>query len=487
MSNNASKKKNHKLRNWLIFGAIVLVVIALVLIRAHNQALAQTTQYQTVKAARGTLTAIVGATGTVRARQTANLAWQTTGTIGTVSVQPGDKVSTGQVLASLVQTSLPQGLILSEADLVTAEKNLNDLLESKTAQAQAQLALANAQDNYNTTKSNYDYETQRHADPDTIRNAEAQLTLADQRVKLMQGYYDDTSGLADDNITRANAYSNLYQAEQQYTNALNVYNWDSGHPTAANIADWNGKLAVAQAQLEDAQREWDRLKNGPDPNDIAAAQARVDAAKASIALAHISAPFAGTITQVSGLVGDQVAPGTQAFRVDDLSRLQVDVQVSEVDINSVQVGQPVTLTFDAITGKSYNGKVVEVAQAGDVVSGAVNFTVTVELTNADADVKPGMTAAVTIVVKQLENVLLVQNEAVRQVNNQQVVYIISNNVVQEVPVVLGASSDTSSEVVSGGLKVGDEIILNPPSGIFSGQRTGGGGGVRFRLGGGGGG
>ncbi len=72
-----------------------------------------------------------------------------------------------------------------------------------------------------------------------------------------------------------------------------------------------------------------------------------------------------------------MAAGQTAFRLDDLSRLLVDVSVSEVDINSVAVDQPVTLTFDAILGKIYNGKVVEVAQVGTSDQGVVNFKVTV--------------------------------------------------------------------------------------------------------------
>jgi HlyD family secretion protein len=185
------------------------------------------------------------------------------------------------------------------------------------------------------------------------------------------------------------------------------------------------------------------------------------------------------------MVGDQVSPGTNAFRIDDLSQMKVDVQVSEVDINSVQVGQPVTLTFDAIAGKAYNGKVVEVAQVGDAVQGAVNFTVTVVLTDQDNSVKPGMTAAVTISVKQVNNALLVPNRAVRLVNNQRVVYVLRNGQAVEVNVTLGASSDTMSEVALGDLKVGDMVILNPPTNLFTRPSGGAGGGGGSPFGGGG--
>ena len=149
---------------------------------------------------------------------------------------------------------------------------------------------------------------------------------------------------------------------------------------------------MLEAQLDDAQREWERLKDGPDPADIAAAQARVAAAQATLDQASLVAPFAGTITSVESKPGDQVNPGTPAFRLDDLSHLWVDVEVSEVDINQVEVGQPASLTFDAILAKEYNGEVVEVSPVGTEIAGVVNFKVTVELTDADEDVRPGMTA-----------------------------------------------------------------------------------------------
>jgi multidrug efflux pump subunit AcrA (membrane-fusion protein) len=85
------------------------------------------------------------------------------------------------------------------------------------------------------------------------------------------------------------------------------------------------------------------------------------------------------------------------------------------------------------------------------------------LTDADASVKPGMTATVSIIVKQLSNVLLVPDRAVRLVKNQHVVYVLQNGQPQIVKITLGASSDTQSEVASGDLKVGDAIILNPLS------------------------
>jgi len=260
---------------------------------------------------------------------------------------------------------------------------------------------------------------------------------------------------------------------------LNAWNWYKNQANSQDIFEADAKLALAEAQLQDAQREWDRLKNGPDPDDIASAQARITASQAALKSASILAPFSGTITDVKPMTGDQVSPGTPAFRIDDLSRLLVDVQVSEVDINGIMLDQPVTLTFDAILDVIYNGKVVSVAQVGNTPQGAVTFSVTVELTELDDRVKPGMTSAVTIIVNQLDNVLLVPNRAVRLIDNQRVVYIMVNGVAKEIEITLGATSGIDSEVLSGDLKEGDLIILNPSLNISPGSGNGGGMGGMF--------
>jgi HlyD family secretion protein len=223
----------------------------------------------------------------------------------------------------------------------------------------------------------------------------------------------------------------------------------------------------ASQQLNNAVTTLYELERSPNPDDLAAAQARLLAAQTTVDSRSLTTPFAGTITEVDVKPGDQVTPASVAFRLDNLHRLLVDVLVSEVDINSIQVGQPVDLSFDAILDKQYKGVVSQVAPVGDAIQGVVQFNVTVELTDADENVKPGMTAAVNITVEQITDALLVPNRAVRLVNGQRVVYILSNNQLKEVKVTLGASSDTESQVTESDLQVGDQVVLNPPQNLFS--------------------
>jgi HlyD family secretion protein len=143
------------------------------------------------------------------------------------------------------------------------------------------------------------------------------------------------------------------------------------------------------------------------------------------------------------------------------------VEVSEVDINSIKVGQPVLLDFDAILDKTYTGEVMETSPTGTPVQGIVNFNVTVELLDADDAVKPGMTAAVSVIVNRIDDVKLVPNRAIRILDGDRVVYILVDGAPQPVSVVLGASSDLYSEVVEGDVEIGDVIVLNPPEDFFA--------------------
>ncbi len=406
-------------RKWLVF-ALLLAGIAIVALALRNRSgNTAVNQFQTETIGRGNLTATIGATGTVRAKQSATLIWQAAGTVDVVNVKVGDKVPADFVLAYLEKTSLPQSIILAEADLASAQKSLDELVNSDTALAQAVITLRDAQEAYDKA-FNWREELNGKIHIKEI----IYKTFGNRKIPVLKEY--------------------------------------RGYAGQEVIDKADEDLALAKAKLDDAQREYDRLAGG-NLAEIAAAQARVDAAQATINLARLTAPFAATVTESIPLSGDQVAAGATAFRLDDLTSLLVDVEVSEVDINSVAVGQSATLSFDAILDRTYNGIVVQVAQAGTDVGGVVSFKVTVELTDADGFVKPGMTAAVNIIVNELTDVVLVPNSAIRLVDGQRVVYLLVNSLPVKTQITLGASGDTVSMVADGSVVEGDLIILNPPS------------------------
>ncbi len=515
------------MKKWITPLIIVLVLIAAFFFYQQSQAQAQSaTEYQTQPVSRGTLTAVVGATGTVRSNQSAWLTWDTSGTVAQVDGFVGMSVAKGDVLASLEQTSLSQSIILAQADLVSAQQALDNLYDTTLQQAQAQQAVEDAQqalDDLLTPELQQAKALQAIADAekavdDAARNLsylqspasqadidaqKAQVILAEDALQRAQDNYAPYENKPEDNLVRANLLAKLSAAQESYDAAvrtLNGYLADTADPVDLAVAE--AELATAQANLTQAQRDYEDIKDGPstaeialaeanladaqenytdlldgpDPDDIAAAEARVAAAQATLTQSALTAPFAGEITAVKALPGDQVSPNTQAFRLDDLSRLLVDVEISEVDINQIKPGQSVELTFDAIIGAEYTGTITDLSPVGEATQGVVNFLVTVELLNPDAQVKPGMTAAVSIITSTLEGVLVVPSRAVRTVNDELVVYVLENGLPVPVTITLGASYDSLSEVLTGDLSEGAPLILNPPSEPIEFEGPGSGGG-----------
>lgn len=412
-----------------------------------NRQASQNAAFRTETVMRGELIATVGGTGTVRANQTAILTWQTSGTVEEVFVQVGDAVSEGQELAMLKRDSLPQNVILAQAELTEAQKALDDLYtNAETAKTNAMQAIARY--------ANAVRDAQYQLDNFTVPSNQAGLD-AIEALDLMKKNLDAAREAFEAVKYRPLEDSLRKELKEKLDTAQSDYN------AAVRRVELEYNLQVAVANLEKARQDYEKWKNGPSAADIAAIEARIAAAQATLNLARLTAPFSGTVTEVQIKPGDQVTPGKVAIRVDDLSSLLVDVRISEIDVNRIQVGQDATLNFDAILNKTYRGKVKEVSPVGTLTQGVVDFIVTIELSDADQDVKPGMTAAVNIVVNQLSDVLLVPNRAVRLSEGKRIVYILRNGQPEAVPITLGASSESHSEVIGGELKVGDAVILNP--------------------------
>lgn len=519
---------------------IVVIVLALVaaglLLLTQYQARGQITatlrDLETEPVRRGDIKITVGATGDVHANQTTLLSWQTSGTIGEVNFEVGDHVSTNQILASLEQTSLARHVILAQAELIDAQRALDDLVNSKTQQAQAKKAVeeaqqaledahnpeliqANAQGDIAAAQKTVD-EAQRYVDilntpvsqaakdqtysnmllaENVLNNTHKQIERIEKKLSKDENKYSFWESRDLYESILENLELKLIKDQRSYEDAVEKYNDLLEPPNPNDLAlaetalalvqaqlaqaerEWErvqdgpseGDIALLEAQLDDAQREWERWKDGPNSREIAAAEARIAAVQALLNQIHITAPINGVITNAASNPGNQVNPGTLAFRIDDLSTLIVDVQVSEVDINDIRERQPVILTFDSTLAKEYHGEVLEVPTVGVIEAGVTNFIVQVEITDADEQIKPGMTSSITFVVDELEDVLLVPSRALSTNDGQLVVYVMQNGQLTPVEVVLGQSSDTYSQVLESTLQPGDEIVLNPPSDLPEGR------------------
>jgi HlyD family secretion protein len=488
------KKKG--IRKWMIFAGVGVLAAAavLLLVRSRLQVRAQSNtpgSYQTQAATRGDIAASVGATGNIRTNQSVVLNWQTTGIISKIDVKLGQTVKAGDVLGELDPASLPQSILSAQNNLAADQKALDDLLNSGVARANAQVALIQAQQALQTAQKTAQSKQFQRASQETIDIAKANLIQAQDALDKASGIYNNNKNRDQNDSQYAAALSQYANAQQKFDQAQLNLDYVQGMPDPLDVQLANANLELAQANLLDAQRAWNRLKDGPNPTDVAAAQAKVAADQATINMSKVTAPIGGTITVISGQQGDLVTGSSAGFQIDDVSHMYVDISVSEVDIDKVQIGQPVALTYDAVANKTYQGKVASISNVGALSSGVVNYTVTVELLNRDPAIKAGMTASAEITVPGATNAILIPSRAVRTVNSRQEVYVMRNGAPTPVPVTLGATSVTDSEVTNGTIREGDLIVLNPPSSTTTQAGAGGilgrlfGGGARVPAGGGG--
>jgi HlyD family secretion protein len=275
----------------------------------------------------------------------------------------------------------------------------------------------------------------------------------------------------------AQAAINLSNAQQAYDSAVRTLNWYTGHPTDIEQAQLDSAVAVAQAKVDQAQKKVDILTNGPDPDQVAAARANVQAAQVRVNQSKITAPFDGTITAVYYKMGDKVTPGKAGIGIADDSQFHIQTTVDELDIASVQLGQNVSITLDALPGKVLDGKVDEIDLAPDPSQSTTEYPVVVSVSNPGPEARIGMTASVDINVSHKDQALLVPNWALRVDTTTGQVYVMvkkgTNYERQDIK--LGLRNDTDSEVLDG-LQAGDVVGVPPeaPSSPSFGGPFGGG-------------
>jgi len=211
----------------------------------------------------------------------------------------------------------------------------------------------------------------------------------------------------------------------------------------ANLAAAQGNLAKAKVQAVDARRQYARQKELAARKlnaqaDLDTAQANADAADAQVAAVegsvaqtraalksaevnlaytNIVSPTNGTVISRNVDVGQTVAASLQAPTIfviaEDLAKMQVDTSVAEADVGRLKAGMPASFTVDAYPGEVFRGKVRQVRNAPQTVQNVVTYDAVIDVDNPDFKLKPGMTANVTFVYAEKDDVLKVPNAALR--------------------------------------------------------------------------
>lgn len=442
-------------RSIVIIGGVVVAVLALAGVFVWQtqsaSASSKTPAAQTAAAKLGSITATVSASGNVSSPDAVSLAFQTSGTVTQVNVNVGDKVTQGQTLMQLDATDLNLALKNAQANLTNAQANLTQ------TQNDLQYAVKTAQANFDSAQANLvAAQAKNGQNANQLIVAKAALDKAQAALQVAQAAYDKIGGSSNPNIGMSSQSANLASATSDYQSALATYNI-----TAATTNDT--ALKQAQAQVDSAQIALDQAKSNLDTKmataqaQLTSAQVAVDQAQRNLDKTNLVAPFDGIISAVNYGVGD-TASGAAATLVD-MSNLQVKVNIAEVDLPKVQIGDQVQIALDALPGKTYTATVSAISPAGTVTSGVVNYPVVLSVTNVDSAIKPGMTANATVVVDQRNNVLVVPLRAIHTQGNQKSVSVLVNGQTVQQTVSTGMSNDQSVEITKG-LQQGDIVVLN---------------------------
>jgi len=467
---------------------------------------------QTATVAKENLEETVLATGQVVSGTDLDLGFQTGGIVRKVYVKAGDKVSAGQTLAFLDQSIASANLTSAKGALAQAQASYEKLLAGTTLEnikiyedavdsAQHDLGGAylsalntlddayakiyNALTKVSTLQSDYFYLLDQQGV--RVASSKDKLNTGVSNIKnyldIAKGGYSNTdidNALAQALVSLNNASSALGAIREVCDEGVYYSRVSATDKTAidtqrtninaalTSVTDAKQSAASYKIALQKAQHQLDLQKAPPTPADldsaeaqIISAQGQVDSALAALNNLIIVAPSSGTITEVDVKVGEQATAMAKAIVLQDISNLHAEASVSEANIASLAVGQNIDYTFDALgPDEHFFGTVLSINPASTVISGVVDYEIKGSIEDAP-NIKPGMTANMSILIAKKENALSVPSTAVINKNNKKYVRVVDDLkkfTYHEAEVQTGIQADGGVIEILSGLNEGQTII-----------------------------
>ncbi len=399
-------------RIYRFIGLLLLVTAVLSLAGCGGQGTAAPTAQPAGDVAPVKADASVIAEGKLVPAQDASLSFSTAGVVGQVLAAEGSTVGANQPLIQLVGNEKIQAAVsAAELEVLSAQQALDDLKTGWEVQrSQAELTLAQAQKQLDTAqKKMYSKDWQRGSQSQ-VEIARANYIIAENGVKEAEKNYDRVDDRPQDDPIRAELFSQLAAAKQVRDKSLANLNYLLAKPNTLEMNEANANYTVAQANVNEAVRRLNSLKDGPDPAQLKLAEARLtnaqvsrDAAAASLKDLELRSPFAGTITSIDIGVGEFASPGVAVVQMADVSSWMVETtDLTELNVARVRMGQPAVVRFDALPGVDVIGRVTKIKALGENRQGDVVYTVTLKLDPTQAQLHWNMTASVTFLEKEAE-------------------------------------------------------------------------------------
>ena len=463
-------------KNYIIMAVCIIAAFGGYYWYAQTHLASSAVQYATAPAEKGTLVTSVSGSGNVIVNQSVNIDPTITGTVANLAVNIGDQVKLGQALFTIVNDQLGVNLSLSQAAYAQAQSALGlaqaDVEQAKAARAADQTANASSK--------------QKQADKDKIDAAQKAVTAAQLAV-------DPSSP----QLAYAQAQSALESSEASVKQAQATLAADRTANASSKQKKADRDKITAALQAASASQQ-----------SLGASGVDLNYQKQQAGERSVTAPMAGTVNAVNIQNGDdlgKLSSGSSRIIpiiIGDLSTMKAQVQINEVDVPNVQLGQKATMTFSAVPNLTVTGKVEKMDSLGTITSGVVTYNATIGFDNLDSRIKSGMSVSAAIITGVEQDVITVPNSAIKTGAGGSYVQVLNSGqkIPEQVSVQVGVANNTDTEIVSG-LNVGDNVVTKTinsssassttssanPGGAAGGIRIpgvgGGGGGGAGRIGG----
>ena len=373
-----------------------------------------------VEVVRGDLAISVSGSGNIEVSDEGKLAFGVGGRIDRIYVEEGDSVTKGDVLAKLDTDDLELALTQAEVTLT-----------------QAEIAVSTANVTLRTARHSLD---------------EAQDLYTWPEIKVAEADVDDAEAFLQYVIDKDLPLATLYYAQARLDAAeavldAMIYDYDT-----EEVAIKKMEVTVAEQSLELSQLSLEQ------------AQQSLEYAQEQLDEATITAPLDGVIAKIYAEEGDVIPPPTMASQVIihlvDLTTIELNVEVDEIDIPDVKPGQRAIIDVDALPDVEFEGEVFTISPVAKEEAGVILYEVKVGFNVPEGSgLRVGMSAEADIVLVDRSNVLLVPSRAITEDSEgNPVVMVVVNEQTEERPVVIGVSDGFDTEIVSG-LSEGEVVVI----------------------------
>jgi HlyD family secretion protein len=403
-----ASRRGRRLKRWLVIILVIVVVVAILAVR-KGSGKAGVPQYKTQEAKQGNLVVRVTATGTLEPTNEVEVGSEISGIVKLVNADYNDKVKVGQLLAKIDTSKY----------------------EAQETQLKAALDAAKA------------------------RVLQAKATLSETKTKLAQ---------------------------------------------LQRVRELSGGKVPSQTDFDAAQAAYERAQadEASATASVAQAQATLTATQTDIAKATIRSPIDGIVLTRKIEAGQTVAASFEApvlfTLAEDLTKMELHVDVDEADIGQVKEGQEAEFSVSAYLDRTFTAKIIQTRYGSQTVDGVVTYETILKVDNNDLALRPGMTATADITVQKVDNALLIPSAALRfsppvqaqrgasrgllgmmlprppgmnaapqpvvdTNKKQQKLWVLQNGQPTAIPVTIGASDDTMTQIVSG-IEPGTQVIVD---------------------------